>query len=140
LIRSKAVCDGQTNDSLGPTCGRPFGLDFNILTQQLYVADAYFGLLVVGSNGRLGTILASGVNGTRFRFLNSVGLDPLTGVVYFTEFSAVYQLRYLANFSYLAFEIFEKKHKIYRNNVHERWMNIWYCLLLVMQQYYSGNT
>ncbi|XP_062158738.1 protein STRICTOSIDINE SYNTHASE-LIKE 12-like [Alnus glutinosa] len=91
--RSKAVCDGQTNDSLGPTCGRPFGLDFNILTQQLYVADAYFGLLVVGSNGRLGTILASGVNGTRFRFLNSVGLDPLTGVVYFTEFSVVYQLR-----------------------------------------------
>ncbi|XP_062158737.1 protein STRICTOSIDINE SYNTHASE-LIKE 12-like [Alnus glutinosa] len=74
--RSKTVCDGQTNDSLGPTCGRPFGLDFNILTQQLYVADAYFGLLVVGSNGRLGTILASGVNGTRFRFLNSVGLDP----------------------------------------------------------------
>ncbi|XP_062158734.1 protein STRICTOSIDINE SYNTHASE-LIKE 12-like [Alnus glutinosa] len=88
----EAVCDGQTNDSLGPTCGWPFGLDFNILTQQLYVADAYFGLLVVGSNGRLGTILASGVNGTRFRFLNSVGLDPLIGVVYFTEFSVVYQL------------------------------------------------
>lgn len=85
-------------------------MDFNTLTQQLYVADAYIGLLVVGSNGRLGTILASGVNGRHFRFLNSVGLDPLTGDVYFTEFSAVYQLRYLINFSsYLAFEILEKK-------------------------------
>ncbi|XP_059436086.1 protein STRICTOSIDINE SYNTHASE-LIKE 11-like [Corylus avellana] len=92
--RSSAVCDGQSNyDDLGSTCGRPLGLDFNPLTQQFYVADAYVGLMVVGPKGGLATKLAGGVNGAPFRFLYGVGLDPLTGDVYFTEFSNVYQLR-----------------------------------------------
>ncbi|KAK6252050.1 hypothetical protein QUC31_013770 [Theobroma cacao] len=34
-----------------PTCGRPLGLKFNYETFNLYIADAYFGLPVVGSNG-----------------------------------------------------------------------------------------
>jgi hypothetical protein len=69
-------------------------LDFNHLTQQLYVADAYIGLMVVGPEGGLATELVRGVNGVPFRFLYGVGLDPLTGDVYFTEFSSVYSLRY----------------------------------------------
>ena len=32
-------------------CGRPLGLKFNEATCDLYIADAYFGLLVVGHNG-----------------------------------------------------------------------------------------
>jgi strictosidine synthase len=68
-------------------------LDFNPLTRQFYVADAYVGLMVVGPKGGLATKLAGGVNGVPFRFLYGVGLDPLTGDVYFTEFSKVYQLR-----------------------------------------------
>jgi hypothetical protein len=41
------------------------------------------------------TRIASGVNGVPFHFLFGVGLYPLTQDVYFTEFSVVYQLRYL---------------------------------------------
>ncbi|KAK9996355.1 hypothetical protein SO802_021041 [Lithocarpus litseifolius] len=45
---SKAACDGQTNIDLQPICGRPLGLEFSISTNQLYVADVYFGLSVAG--------------------------------------------------------------------------------------------
>lgn len=69
-------------------------MDFNTSTNQLYVADAYFGLSVAGPNGRLTTQLASGVNGVPFIFLDGLGLDPTTGNVYFTQFSARFQLRY----------------------------------------------
>ncbi|KAM3703335.1 hypothetical protein ACJW31_04G088700 [Castanea mollissima] len=91
--RSKAACDGQTNVDLQPKCGRPLGLEFSISTNQLYVADAYFGLSVVGPKGRLTTQLANSVNGVPFCFLDGLGLHPITGDVYFTQFSATYQLR-----------------------------------------------
>ncbi|KAL8142984.1 hypothetical protein V2J09_016016 [Rumex salicifolius] len=39
------------------TCGRPLGLRFHITTGNLYIADAYMGLLVVGPNGGLATKL-----------------------------------------------------------------------------------
>ncbi|KAK4567863.1 hypothetical protein RGQ29_003581 [Quercus rubra] len=91
--RSKAACDGQTNVDLQPICGRPLGLEFSISTNQLYVADAYFGLSVAGPIGRLTTQLANSVNGVPFRFLDGLGLHPSTGDVYFTQFSATYQLR-----------------------------------------------
>jgi len=61
LFRSsvgRVACDGKTNyDDLGATCGRSLGLDFNPGTQQLYVADAYVGLMVVGPEGGLATQL-----------------------------------------------------------------------------------
>ncbi|KAM4114693.1 hypothetical protein ACJW30_04G088700 [Castanea mollissima] len=90
--RSKAACDGQTNVDLQAKCGRPLGLEFSISTNQLYVADAYFGLSVVGPKGRLTTQLANSVNGVPFCFLDGLGLHPITGDVYFTQFSATYQL------------------------------------------------
>lgn len=69
-------------------------MEFSISTNQLYVADAYFGLSVAGPKGRLTTQLANGVNAVPFRFLDGLGLHPITGDVYFTQFSATYQLRY----------------------------------------------
>ncbi|GKB20417.1 probable phospholipid-transporting ATPase 4, partial [Tanacetum coccineum] len=42
-------------------CGRPLGLRFDKKTGDMYIADAYFGLLKVGPQGGLATPLATGV-------------------------------------------------------------------------------
>nr|CAN78855.1 hypothetical protein VITISV_013355 [Vitis vinifera] len=91
--RSKAVCDGTTDPDSGPTCGRPLGLSFNNLRNQMYIADAYSGLFVAGTNGRLATKLATSAEGVPFCFLNGLDVDPLSGLVYFTDFSTTIQLR-----------------------------------------------
>lgn len=92
--RSKAVCDGTTNLDLGPICGRTFGLALHYATRQLYIADAYSGLLVDGPNGRLATQLATGAEGQAFHFLDGLDVDQGTGVVYFTDASGVYDFRF----------------------------------------------
>ncbi|XP_038688092.1 protein STRICTOSIDINE SYNTHASE-LIKE 11-like [Tripterygium wilfordii] len=88
--RSKRVCDGNTNSSLGSVCGRTFGLGFYFRTGDLYIADIYLGLLVVGQNGRLATQLANSADGVPFRFTNALDVDQRTGIVYFTDSSSVY--------------------------------------------------
>ncbi|THG04974.1 hypothetical protein TEA_006517 [Camellia sinensis var. sinensis] len=43
--KNQQLCDGTTDPNLGPICGKPFALSFS-LKGYLYIADAYFGLLV----------------------------------------------------------------------------------------------
>lgn len=93
-FRSKAVCDGRVDLNSGPTCGRPLGLGLNHKTSQLYIADAYSGLLVVGRGGGLATPIATSAEGVPFGFPNSLDVDQLTGKVYFTDASSVYGIRY----------------------------------------------
>ncbi|KAI9173400.1 hypothetical protein LWI28_000722 [Acer negundo] len=91
--RSKAECDGRNNPALfGEKCGRPVGLGINNSTGDIYIADAYKGLLVVRPNGGLATQLAIAADGVPFRFLDGLDVDPLTGHVYFTDASAVFQI------------------------------------------------
>ncbi|XP_024929769.3 protein STRICTOSIDINE SYNTHASE-LIKE 10-like [Ziziphus jujuba] len=90
--RSRALCDGKSNPALEPMCGRPLGLGFDKYG-TLYIADAYFGLLVVGRNGGVATQLATSAGGFPFRFLNALDIDPETGIVYFTDASARFQRR-----------------------------------------------
>ncbi|XP_057455871.1 protein STRICTOSIDINE SYNTHASE-LIKE 3-like [Lotus japonicus] len=73
-------------------CGRPLGLRFDKKTGDLYIADAYFGLLKVGPEGGLATSLVTEVEGVPLRFTNDVDVDT-EGNVYFTESSAIYQRR-----------------------------------------------
>ncbi|RWR80341.1 protein STRICTOSIDINE SYNTHASE-LIKE 3 [Cinnamomum micranthum f. kanehirae] len=47
-------------------CGRPLGLRFDKKTGDLYIADAYFGLLKVGPEGGLATPLATEAEGVVF--------------------------------------------------------------------------
>ncbi|GJV28648.1 six-bladed beta-propeller, TolB-like protein [Tanacetum coccineum] len=54
---TKNLCDGTNDLNLGPICGRPLALSFNYKTSDLYITDAFFGLLVVGFNGGLATQL-----------------------------------------------------------------------------------
>ncbi|MED6110365.1 hypothetical protein PIB30_042154 [Stylosanthes scabra] len=93
-IRNKAMCDGLTDFSTIQTiCGRPLGLGFNHQTNELYVADAYFGLIKIGPNGGAPTQLVRDVQGTPLNFTNALDVDPETGIVYFTQASANYQFR-----------------------------------------------
>ncbi|XP_023748284.1 protein STRICTOSIDINE SYNTHASE-LIKE 11 [Lactuca sativa] len=86
--RTKELCDGTTNPDMGPICGRPLALSFHPVIGFLYIADAYFGLLVVGPHGGLATQLAGG-----FKFLSGIDVDLLTGNVYFSDVSLTYTFR-----------------------------------------------
>lgn len=80
-------------------CGRPLGLRFNKITGDLYIADAYFGLLVVGPQGGLATPLVTEAEGVPFKFTNDLDID-MDGNVYFTDSSVIYQRK---NFIHLVF-------------------------------------
>nr|XP_043616320.1 strictosidine synthase-like [Erigeron canadensis] len=86
--RTKQFCDGNTDSEKGPICGRPLALSFHPATGRLYIADAFFGLLVVGPQGGLATQLVGG-----FKFLTGLDIDLLTGNVYFSDASLVYDIR-----------------------------------------------
>ncbi|EFJ26369.1 hypothetical protein SELMODRAFT_231921 [Selaginella moellendorffii] len=73
-------------------CGRPLGLRFKKSSSELYIADAYKGLLVVGSQGGLATPLVTEVEGQPLLFTNDLDLDE-DGRVYFTVTSSKYQRR-----------------------------------------------
>ncbi|MCD9560890.1 Protein STRICTOSIDINE SYNTHASE-LIKE 10 [Datura stramonium] len=74
-------------------CGRPLGLRFDTKTGELYIADAYFGLQVVGPNGGLATPLVQKFEGKPLVFTNDMDIDDDEDVIYFTETSTKYQRR-----------------------------------------------
>ncbi|KAL8140905.1 hypothetical protein V2J09_006926 [Rumex salicifolius] len=80
-------------------CGRPLGLRFHKTTGELYIADAYFGLMKVGPEGGLATSLTTEAEGVPFGFTNDLDIDD-QGNVYFTDSSTKYQRR---NFMQLIF-------------------------------------
>jgi sugar lactone lactonase YvrE len=71
-------------------CGRPLGLRFHSNSGNLYIADAYMGLMRVGPNGGEATVLATEAGGVPLRFTNGVDIDQVTGDVYFTDSSKTY--------------------------------------------------
>ncbi|KAK8450646.1 hypothetical protein SEVIR_6G068500v4 [Setaria viridis] len=72
------------------SCGRPLGLRFHNNSGDLYIADAYMGLMRVGPNGGEATVLATEAGGVPLRFTNGVDVDQVTGDVYFTDSSTTY--------------------------------------------------
>ncbi|XP_015081109.1 protein STRICTOSIDINE SYNTHASE-LIKE 10-like isoform X1 [Solanum pennellii] len=74
-------------------CGRPLGLRFDTKTGELYIADAYFGLQVVGPKGGLATPLVQKFEGKPLVFTNDVDIDDHDDVIYFTDTSTRYQRR-----------------------------------------------
>ncbi|BAF24944.1 protein STRICTOSIDINE SYNTHASE-LIKE 10 [Oryza sativa Japonica Group] len=72
-------------------CGRPLGLQFHHASGDLYVADAYLGLLRVPARGGLAEVVATEAAGVPFNFLNGLDVDQRTGDVYFTDSSTTYR-------------------------------------------------
>ncbi|XP_015081110.1 protein STRICTOSIDINE SYNTHASE-LIKE 10-like isoform X2 [Solanum pennellii] len=58
-------------------CGRPLGLRFDTKTGELYIADAYFGLQVVGPKGGLATPLVQKFEDTSTRYQRRQFVDSL---------------------------------------------------------------
>ncbi|KHN17996.1 Strictosidine synthase 3 [Glycine soja] len=71
-------------------CGRPLGLRFDKKSGDLYIADAYFGLMKVGPQGGLATSLATEAEGVPLRFTIDVDIDT-EGNLYFTDSSTNFQ-------------------------------------------------
>ncbi|KAI7986400.1 Protein STRICTOSIDINE SYNTHASE-LIKE 10 [Camellia lanceoleosa] len=90
ILKTKELCNGTNDHNLESICGRPLGLGFNDLTGELYIADPYFGLLVVGAGGGLATQLANGVEGMPFAFLDALDVDLVSKIVYFTDVGVVF--------------------------------------------------
>ncbi|XP_030452973.2 protein STRICTOSIDINE SYNTHASE-LIKE 10 [Syzygium oleosum] len=78
-------------------CGRPLGLRFDKKTGDLYIADAYFGLMVVGPDGGLATLVANEAEGEPFRFTNDMDIDESEDVIYFTDSSTTFHRRQFMN-------------------------------------------
>ncbi|CAN6231900.1 unnamed protein product [Urochloa humidicola] len=72
------------------SCGRPLGLRFHNNSDDLYIADAYMGLMRVGPEGGEATVLVNEAGGVPLRFTNGVDVDQVTGDVYFTDSSTTY--------------------------------------------------
>ncbi|KAI5063340.1 hypothetical protein GOP47_0021887 [Adiantum capillus-veneris] len=96
--RSKDFCDQPIGRPLPElikretVCGRPLGLRFHKETGDLYIADAYFGLLRVGQEGGEAQRLVSHVGGQPLTFTNDLDVAS-DGSVYFTDSSTKYQRR-----------------------------------------------
>ncbi|XP_039067784.1 protein STRICTOSIDINE SYNTHASE-LIKE 13-like [Hibiscus syriacus] len=74
-------------------CGRPLGLRFDKNSGDLYIADAYYGLLVVGPAGGLATPVATHVEGMQILFANDLDIHK-NGSIFFTDTSRKYNRAY----------------------------------------------
>ncbi|PPD85260.1 hypothetical protein GOBAR_DD17810 [Gossypium barbadense] len=81
-VRKTELCDGSTNPNLEPICGRPLVLKFNPVTYDLYIGDAYFGILMIEPNRGIAQTLVSSIEGIPFKFINGLDIDSSTGVIY----------------------------------------------------------
>lgn len=95
-----AVTSSQRKDCILPlalemehVCGRPLGLRFEKKTGDLYIADAYLGLLVVGPAGGIATPLVTEAEEFPLRFTNDMDIDELEDIIYFTDTSTSFQRR-----------------------------------------------
>uniref|UniRef100_A0A453FAK6 Strictosidine synthase conserved region domain-containing protein n=1 Tax=Aegilops tauschii subsp. strangulata TaxID=200361 RepID=A0A453FAK6_AEGTS len=85
---------GVPSEEKESICGRPLGVRFNRKTGELYIADAYLGLMKVGPEGGEAQVLATEADGVPFHFLNGLDVDQATGDVYFTDSSTNYPRRF----------------------------------------------
>ena len=88
---SRSQCVRPFAPELEHVCGRPLGLKFDKKNGDLYIADAYLGLKVVGPAGGLATQVATEAEGHPLHFTNDLDIDEDEGVIYFTDSSTVYE-------------------------------------------------
>ncbi len=73
-------------------CGRPLGLRFNKKTGDLWIADAYLGILKVGPEGGQAESVVAEIDGVPMKFCNDLDFDE-DGVLYFTDSSTKWHRR-----------------------------------------------
>jgi sugar lactone lactonase YvrE len=87
--RPKEQCDGTdgSNRTMSLLCGRPLGMEFNRKTGELYITDAYRGLLVVGKNGGVAKLVSADMH---YDFADAVDIDHETGVAYVVDLGSIF--------------------------------------------------
>ncbi|XP_039841661.1 protein STRICTOSIDINE SYNTHASE-LIKE 10-like [Panicum virgatum] len=90
--KNTPVCTASADqpDGAESVCGHPLGRQFHPKTGDLYIADAYLGLMKVGLGSSEAEVLATEAGGVPFNFVNGVDVDRGTGNVCFTKSSTVY--------------------------------------------------
>lgn len=78
-------------------------MGFNNKTGDLFVADAYKGLLKATNVGRILKPVVTSAEGGALCFTNGLDIDKNSGVIYFTDSSIKYQRRYLTKKKYAFF-------------------------------------
>lgn len=68
-------------------------MGFYYQTGELYIADAAFGLVVIRPGGGPGKQLATSAEGVPFGITDGLEVDQETGIIYFTDSSARYNIR-----------------------------------------------
>ncbi|KAL9155029.1 hypothetical protein ABFS82_10G155500 [Erythranthe guttata] len=86
-------CSEAFNPTMEHVCGRPLGLRFHRKSGDLYIADAYLGLQVVGPRGGMASPLVTHVHGNKFLFTNDIDIDEEDNAIYFTDSSTVFHRR-----------------------------------------------
>ncbi|KAI3913375.1 hypothetical protein MKW92_001500 [Papaver armeniacum] len=92
---NRSVCNPQALDAYVKNehiCGRPLGLRFDKKTGDMYICDAYLGLMKVGPEGGLATSLVTEAEGVPLKFTNDLDIDDDINI-YFTDSSVTYQRR-----------------------------------------------
>ncbi|KAM7257756.1 hypothetical protein ACFE04_013497 [Oxalis oulophora] len=94
ITKNREGCGGTfDHEKMEHICGRPLGLAFEESSGDLYIADAYFGLLRVGPQGGVASVIATDAEGIPFKFTNSLAFDPATGILYFVHSSSKFDRR-----------------------------------------------
>lgn len=108
---------------LEPLCGRPLGLRFDA-KGDLYIADAYYGLRVVGPEGGFAASLTTEARGVPLGFTNDVDFGE--DVIYFTDSSTKFKkLQFVMMFLHgddsgrlLSYNLSSKETKVVLPNLH----------------------
>lgn len=90
---SRTDCVRPFAPELEHICGRPLGLKFDKKTGDLYIADAYLGLKVVGPTGGLATQVVTEAEGQPLHFTNGMDINEDEDAIYFTDSSTIYHRR-----------------------------------------------
>ncbi|OEL20831.1 Protein STRICTOSIDINE SYNTHASE-LIKE 3 [Dichanthelium oligosanthes] len=72
------------------SCSWRLGLRFHNKSGNLYIAEAYMGLMRVGPNGGEAKVLVTKAGGVQRHFTNGADIDQVTSDVYFTDSSTAY--------------------------------------------------
>lgn len=80
------------NLALEHVCGRPLGIRFHKETGDLWIADAYLGIMKVGPEGGQAELVLNEIDGVPMKFMNDLDFDD-EGNMYFTDSSTRWQRR-----------------------------------------------
>ncbi|XP_022238787.1 adipocyte plasma membrane-associated protein-like isoform X2 [Limulus polyphemus] len=115
VTKTGSDCELQTKSS---TCGRPLGLRFD-KKGNLYVADAYCGILMVNlRSGSVETLLplSTEVEGKAIMLPNDLDIDEEQGIIYFTDTSTKWPFNRIF---YVAFE-YSSSGRVLSFNLHTK--------------------